>query len=336
MASLDDVARAAGVSKSVASRALSGDAGARMREETRARVRQIAADLAYVPNVRARAFRSSRSGAIGLIVPDVNNAIFSEVFSGVQEAAAPRGTDILLGQVDAPSDGARQLARLVREGRIDGLLIQRREDFDDAAFAEVLAPDVPAVTINSRLPSRAGSVVLDDERGAATAADHLIGLGHRRIAMISGSRHHDTARRREAGFLSALARAGLAPAGIIAAGWEADAGASAMARILSGTSAEGRPSGIVVASANAAVGALSTALRAGVAVPGELSIVAINTTWVAATIYPALTTVDLPLRELGSRSATMLIDHLAGAALDDVVITEPAPRLHVRETTAAP
>lgn len=340
MGTLDDVARAAGVSKSVASRALTGDVHARMSETTRARVLAAAAELDYVPNARARALRQSRSGAIALIVPDVNNAVFADMLLGVQQATAGHGTDVLLGQVDAPPEGAQQLSRLIREGRVDGLLIQRREDFDDAMLAAVLQPGIPAITINSRIPDRVGSVILDDHRGSAMATEHLLSLGHRRIAFISGSRLHDTAARRKAGYVDALAAAGITPdpAWVVDAGWEADAGARAITQLHRAVAAgqPGGPTAVVVASVNAAVGALSTALRLGLRVPADLSIAGINTTWVSNTVYPAITTVRLPLRRLGEVASGMLLDHLGGAALTDVMVDDPAPELVVMETSAAP
>ena len=340
MGTLDDVARAAGVSKSVASRALTGDVRARMSEATRARVLEAAQRLDYVPNARARALRQSRSGAIGMIVPDVNNAVFADMLAGVHTVTAAHGTDVLLGQVDLPPEGTLQLSRLVREGRVDGLLIQRREDFDDTMLAAVLRPDVPAITVNSRLPDRVGSVILEDERGAEIATEHLIGLGHRRIAFVSGTQAHDTARRRKVGYLRTMASAGLEPdpRWVVDAGWEADRGAQAIRQLHrdAALGLDGGPTAVIVASVNAAVGALSAALSLGLRVPECLSIVGINTTWVSNTVYPAITTVRLPLRRLGELAATMLLDHLGGAALDDVIVDDPAPELVVMQTTTAP
>lgn len=336
---LADVARAAGVSISIASRALSGDTRARMSEATRARILAAAEELNYVPNARARALRHSRSGTIGLIVPDVNNAVFADMFAGVQKAASGHATDVLLGQIDAPPRGTQQLSRLVSEGRVDGVLIQRREDFDDGMLTAVLE-GVPAVTINSRVPDRVGSVILDDELGSEIATEHLITLGHRRIAFISGTALHDTAQRRKEGYLRTLTNAGLRaePAWVMDAGWEADAGSAALDRLCrdAGLGSPDGPTAVVVASVNAAVGALSTALRRGMHVPEDLSIVGLNTTWVSDTVFPALTTVRLPLQRLGEVAANVLVEHLGGRALRDVVVTQPTPELLVRETTAPP
>ena len=328
------------MSKSVASRALTGDARARMSDATRVRILEAAAQLDYVPNARARALRQSRSGAIGLIVPDVNNAVFADVLTGVQAVTGEHGTDVLLGQIDSPPEGTRQLSRLVREGRVDGLLIQRREDFDDEMLAAVLRPEIPAITINSRLPDRVGSVILDDHRGSVVATEHILALGHRRVAFVSGTKTHDTARRRKNGYLDAMAAANLSPdpQWIIDAGWEADAGARAVEHLYlhAALGQRGGPTAVVVASVNAAIGALSSALRLGLRVPNDVSIIGLNTTWVSNTIYPAISTVRLPLRRLGEVSASMLLDHLGGMALADLVIDDPAPELVVKDTTAPP
>jgi LacI family transcriptional regulator len=334
MASLQDVADAAGVSRSVASRVLTGDARARISEATRVRVRRAAESLHYVPSHRARALRFRRSGAVGLIVPDVTNAVFADMLGGVQDRAGEDGMSVLLSQIDAPPSGHRYLGELVAAGRVDGVLLQRREDFDDAALAEVLGDDVPVVLINSRLPNRRGSVVLDDVAGARLATRHLIELGHERIAHLAGVRSHDTAARRHEGYLDAMAAAGLLVAAdwVERAGWEAPAGEQAVRRLLA---AARPPTGLVVSSVNAAVGAVSALDRAGVRVPGDISVVTLLDTWVAEAWRPALTTVRLPLRGLGYTACQLLLEHLGGSPLHDLVVTDPAPELVVRESTRA-
>lgn len=332
MATLREVAEAAGVSKAVASRALTGDFRTRMSEETRRRVRAVAEELQYVPNHRSRALRFAKSGAVGLIVPDVNNAVFAEMLAGVQDRAGEAGMSVLLGQIDPPPAGRDQLRRLVAEGRVDGVLLQRREDFDDQRLREVLAGDPPVVLINSMLAGRAGSVVLDDVRGAATATRHLIDLGHEHIGHLAGVADHDTAVRRHHGFTETMRAAGLRvrPSWVERSGWEAPGGAAAVTRMMQRKT---RPTALVVSSVNAGIGALSALSRLGVRVPEDLSVVAINDTWVAETWAPALTTVRMPLRALGRRACGMLLDHLAGQRLGDVVVEEPAPELIVREST---
>ncbi|HEX6342361.1 LacI family DNA-binding transcriptional regulator [Umezawaea sp.] len=334
MPTLQDVADAAGVSRSVASRVLTGDSRARVSEATRTRVREAAEALRYVPSHRARALRFRRSGAVGLIVPDVTNAVFADMLGGVQDKAGEAGMSVLLGQVDPPPSGHGRLRELVAEGRVDGVLLQRREDLDDSALARVLGDDVPVVLINSRLPGRSGSVVLDDVAGARLATRHLVELGHERIGHLAGVPHHDTAVRRHQGYVETMAEAGLtiAPEWVVRAGWEAAAGAEAAHRILE---APRRPTALVVSSVNAAVGAVSALGRAGVRVPEDMSVVTVLDTWVAQAWNPALTTVRLPLRELGRAACGVLIEHLGGTPLRDLVVADPAPRLVLRESTRA-
>ncbi|TQC49843.1 LacI family transcriptional regulator [Rhodococcus sp. WS4] len=335
MVSLNDVARAAGVSKSVASRALNGDVNARIREDTRTRILEIAEQLGYVPNRRAIALRFNRSGAIALIVPDPNNHVFAEMLSGIQQVATPAGIDVLIGTVDHAPEGRDAVQRLLKQGRVDGILIQRREDFDDNELREVVPEGIPTVFVNCRLDDRTGSVILPDAEGVRIATEHLIDLGHRDLGFIGGSPTHDTAVRRRIGFEETLASHGLAsrPEWVHELGWEAPSGAAAVDAILVRPD---RPTALVVASVNAAVGALSQLQRAQLKVPEEMSIVGIHTTWVSETVFPAITTVRMPLSKIGSTAAEMLLGHLDGEALSNVTIDDPAPELLVRGTSIAP
>lgn len=334
VASLQDVAEAAGVSKAVASRALTGDSRARINDQTRKRILQAAKALSYVPSQRARALRLARTGAVGLIVPDVNNAVFAEMLGGVQDRARESGMSVLLSQIDPPPAGGDELREMVATGRVDGVLVQRREDFDDQMLNAVLAQNIPAVLINSKLPGRPGSVILDDIAGASLATQHLIDLGHTRIGHLAGSPVHDTAIRRHQGFCETMAAAGLKvrPSWVQRSGWEAPGGAEAARKLMAGRS---RPTAVFVASANAGIGALSALARMGLLVPEDVSVIAMNDSWVAETWTPALTTVRMPLRRLGHHACAMLIDHLGGSAMTDVVVTDPPPELVRRASTAA-
>lgn len=328
---LKEVAGRAGVSVSVASRALSGDPDARLAAETVQRVRSAAAQLNYLPDHRARALRSAKSGALGLVVPSVTNSIFAELFAGVQEAAAREGMTVLLAQVDG--DRPQTLAGIVGHGRVDGAIVQRPETLSDRALLQLLSAGPPAVLFNSRLAGRVGSVTLADAEGAAVATKHVIALGHRRIAFIGGTRVHDAARRRRSGFIAAMHSAGLTvdPDLDVEAGWEAEAGARAATRLVD---LPQPPTALVVASVNAALGATAAVQEAGVDVPGEMCVVAVQDTGFAAYFSPALTVVRMPLREAGAAAASMLLGHLRGNALRDITVDTPAPTLVVRRSTA--
>lgn len=335
MARLKDVAARAQVSVSVASRVLNNDTEARINAQTRDRVLAAAADLHYVPDHRARALRLSRAGAIALIVPEVNNAIFSSLHQGVQSVVHERNSSVFLAQLDPETSDARALAEVIGNGRVDGVVVQRNEHLTDDGLRAAIQLDVPVVLFNTRLDGHVGSVALDDQRAVAIAVDHLHACGHTSIGFVAGPPHHDAAQRRLEGFRHAMEAAGLAvnEEWIVPAGWEAPAGDDAASKLLAQTH---RPTAVVVASLNAAVGALHAADRVKMAVPRDLSIVAIQDAWIAEYTVPSLTTVAMPMRQAGARAATMLLDHLGGASLSNELVAEPAPSLVLRHSSAAP
>lgn len=335
MARLKDVAARAQVSLSVASRVLNNDTEARINAGTRERVLEAAAELQYVPDHRARALRLSRAGAIALIVPEVNNAIFSSLHQGVQGVAHARNSSVFLAQLDTASADARTMTSIIGHGRVDGVILQRNEHLTDDDLLAATRLDVPVVLFNTRLDGHIGSVALDDRRAVAIAISHLRDHGHERIGFIAGAPRHDAALRRLEGFRHAMETA-LLPVHeewIVPAGWEAPAGAAATATLLA---QDERPTAIVTASLNAAIGALRAAHEAGIAVPDELCVVTIQDAWMAQYTVPTLTAVVMPMRDAGARAAAMLLDHLGGEPLADEMIADPEPELIARESSAAP
>jgi LacI family transcriptional regulator len=334
MARLKDVAQLAEVSLSVASRVLNNDEGARINAATRQRVIDAAAKLEYVPDHRARALRLSRAGAIALVVPEVNNAIFASLHAGVQEACTDSSTAVFLAQLGSPDEGRAPLHRLIGNGRVDGVILQRSEVYDDEALRALLSLDVPVVLFNSALEGHEGSVAMDDRASVQVALEHLRGLGHRSIGFISGAEKHDAAARRLAAFHEFTAGLGLTrPEWIQPAGWEAPAGSAAMDVLLRQSE---RPTAVLVASLNAAIGALSSALAHGIRVPEDLSIMSVHDAWLAEYVTPALTTVAMPMHAGGHAAASMLLKHLSGEPLTDLVVTDPAPLVMARGSVAPP
>lgn len=335
MTSLLDVARSAGVSKSVASRALNRDINSRISAETAERVRAVAERLNYVPNHKARALRSSRAGALALVVPTVNNAVFADLFAGVQDRAVRAGMTVLLGELRSDRSGQTTLQDLIRQGRVDGAIVQRPEDMDDESLRLLIRHGQPMVLFNSVLVDRPGSVTLPDVAATQMATGHLVELGHQRIAYVGGGRLHDAAERRLRGYGAAMQAAGLQvdEDWVADAGWESTAGARGMAQLLE---ARRRPTAVVVASVNAALGALSVAAERGLRIPTDLSLISVHDTWVARIFNPALTVVRMPLRRAGEVATEMLLGTLDGQTMADVVVEEPAPSLVVRRSTALP
>ncbi|MFV9426565.1 LacI family DNA-binding transcriptional regulator [Microbacterium sp. S1037] len=355
MVRLSDVAARAGVSVSAVSRVLSDAPNTRVSESTRRRIQEAAAELGYRPNFAARALKSARTHVVGLVVPDVTNAVFTELLHGVEDEAYRLGYVVLLARADGLPEGVDIIGRLIGEGRVDGLIVQTGDAMPDSDINRLIAGRMPVVFVNSIHPEGAGSVVLDDERGAAVAVDHLVGLGHRRIALISGLASSDTARRREGGFRAAMERAGLevGERDVTRLGYEPARGAEALTLLWAGEERAGeerageerageerareeRPTAVVVANVNAAYGALAAARRLGLSVPEDLSVVAIHDAWTAEHTWPPLTTVRMPLREVGATALRAVVENLASGARADVVVTDPAPNLVERASTAEP
>lgn len=335
MATLSDVAARAGVSVSAVSRVLSDAPSARVSAQTRQRIHDAARDLDYRPNFAARALKFARTNVIGLIVPDLTNAIFAELMRGVEEEGLRRGYVVLLARTEGMPEGEESIPRLIGEGRVDGALVQVGDNMRPEDLQRLTASTLPLVFINSVHPDHAGSVLLEDARGIRIATEHLIGLGHERIGFINGLVSSDTALRRAEGFFAAMADAGLPvpDAYVTRLGYEPRQGRAALAELVSLPTP---PTAIVVANVNAAHGALLEARTRGLRVPEDLSIVAMHDSWVSENAWPPLTTVRMPLYELGRQGMAALIDRITTDAVVDAVVSDPAPALIVRESTAAP
>lgn len=335
MTKLSEIATRAGVSVSVVSRVLNGDPTVRAREETRQRVLQVAKELNYTANYAGRALRLARSKALALIAPNVSSPLFADLLAGATSAAEEADYTVLIGLSNTITAGSDTLRRLAGEGRVDGFVLQRSDDLSDQALENLVANDARVVLVTSRTPGRRGSVILDDVAGARLATEHLVSLGHKRIALIGGVPHSDIARRREQGYALALHEAGLRrrESLIRRIGYSPEAADSAMESIMAG---DPRPTGVMVANVNGAIGALTALRRLGVAVPSEISVVAYHDEWIAEHTWPALTTVKMPYDEVGRHAVRSLIDQLGGKPAQDIVVREPAPQLILRSSTAPP
>lgn len=331
MAALTDVAREAGVSIGVVSRVLNGDETLRVKEETRGRVLAAAAALKYTPNIWGRALRSSRTGALGLIVPDVTSPLFAELLRGVEAASKEEDLDVVLGRSEHVDEGTELLARLAA-GRVDAFIVQPQDHPNLEELERLNEATAPAVLINARQPELAGSVVVDDEFGGRIATEHLLALGHRRIGFAGGLAASYTAQRRLSGFRSAMRDAGVRAYEQLQTeiGFTIDDGRAALSVLLSEPNP---PTAIVVASINSGIGAVSVARDLGVSVPEDVSIVSVHDCWVSECLNPALTAVRMPMFELGVIAVESVVRRLAGG--DAEVIEVPRrPELIVRDSTA--
>jgi LacI family transcriptional regulator len=317
------------------SRTLSGDSTLRVSEETRARVLAAAQELGYVPNHAGRSLRTARSGTLALVVPDVTSAVFAELAAGAEREAATRDLAIVLGRAESllGGDAPTRLGRMMSQARIDGVILQSPDSVGPADLAGLGGSGTPVVVINSTDDGPFSTLVLDDAAGIRTAVDHLLGLGHARIGYVGGLPSSSTAQRRAAGFRAALGDAGLHPADE----WMTELGyAGADGRAAVGVLLERGPlpSAVVVANLNAALGVLAAIHSRGFRVPADVSIVALHDVWYADATWPPITTVRMPLAELGAAAVVRVVDRAAGVT--HATVRRPEPVLVVRESTSSP
>ena len=288
---LVDIARRAGVSRSLASLALRGERG--VEPEKRARILRIAAELHYTPNPAARNLASSAPRTVGILVADVLNPYEALLAKSIDAVARERGFDVLLSVDGSPDDHAERAIDELLAQRIAGLVLVGAPDA--MAIVERVARRVPSVYVGRHLAAEAlASVSNDDHMGAALVVEHLAALGHQRIVHVDGGSGAG-ARRRCEGFQAAMRAAGLEPA-VIPGRYTLDAGSrgaeAALAR-------RPRPTAIFAANDLAAIGVLNRVLGAGFAVPEDVAVVGYDDMPFAGSEALSLTTVHQPSRAHG-------------------------------------
>jgi LacI family transcriptional regulator len=294
---------------------------------------KAARKLNYRPNAMARALRQAQTMSLGLFVPDVSNFVYFELIRGVEQRAFEAGYALLLANAHESDKVEEVYKRLVHERRVDGLLVASASDEDTMPF-DVEDETSPIIWVNRRRKSRP-SVVEDDESGMAMAVEHLVSLGHKDIAHIAGPQEVDTARRRLNGFAQAMAAAGLQvrPEYVVSCPFTEQGGADCMRRLLE---VEPLPTAIAASSLSATIGALSVAKQAGLHIPDDLSFAAFHDATIAAYMDPPLTTVRMPLHELGELAVDRLLHLMGGGELPAETLVSTPPQLIQRQSTAPP
>ncbi len=296
---LRDVARAAGVSPSTVSRALTMPE--LVNPTTRARVRDAARALGYEPNRFARGLITGRTGNVGLIVPDLANPFFAAVAKGVQSAARAADFSVFVADTDEDAAAEPALVRALAK-QVDGIVLCAPRS-SDAALAE-LGDDPPVVLLN-----RPPGVTVDHADGMRQAVEHLAALGHRRVAYVAGPRTSWSDGERERGLRGACDATGtaLVHLGHVPPRFDGGVAAGDLA-LASGATAVLAYNDVV------ALGLLSRLAARGVAVPGRMSVVGFDDIGMAAMTHPALTTVAVPQHEAGRVAVALLLAALAGRA----------------------
>lgn len=327
-----DIAAAAGVSKGAVSYALNGKPG--VSEQTRARVLELAARMGWHPSSAARALSDGRSGAIGLVVDRPAwvlgiEPFFTQLISGVQAQLAGTGTALMLQVTEDAAAEEDAYRRWWGERRVDGvLLVDLRED--DPRLGLLAELGLPAVVVGHAAPAPGRpSVWLDDAAAVREVLAYLAAMGHRRIARVAGPRHLVHTRERGEDFAAAAGELDLAEVRCVHTDYSGDEGARATRRLLSGAH---RPTAVVYDNDVMAVAALGVAQEMGIAVPGELSVVAWDDSELCRLVHPALTAVSRSVSDYGRRVTAALLALIDGEDVPDTRLD--APVLVPRGSTA--
>lgn len=327
-----EIAVLAGVSKPTVSKVMNGQPG--VSAATRERVGRVVAERGYVRNGVARALSAGRVGSVNLVMTDVDAPYFTEILRGVEETLEDAGLSMVVTAThDEKRRQRRWMARVVEQGT-DGVVLVLPDEHAEQ-LDELRRRGIPFAVVDDRGENPPGtpSVGASNFAGGFVATEHLLSLGHRRIAAIGGQSYKAT-RARLAGYRAALREADIAPDPLLVrpgnfrpeAGYEAAGGLLRLPE---------PPTAIFAGNDLQAMGVYRALYKSGLRVPDDVSVVGFDDVPLAALLTPALTTVRQPVREMGALATRMLLRVIAGESLKNPRV-ELATSLVVRESSAPP
>ena len=332
---LRDVALAAAVHVGTASRALNPGTRSRVSRSTADRVLKAAKDLGYRPNPMARSLRTARTNTVGLVIPDLTNPLVPPMVRGIDDVLAPAGYDAWIVNTDNDPDRERALIDSLRAKQVDGLIVATA-GLEHPGLAGLHSERTPVVLANRVLAGgQIPSVTADNVAGTGLAVDHLVQLGHTRIAHLTGPQRMSTGLLRRRGYSHAMRAHGLAedPALLATCGaWTEDEGARAFGELLdSGVEV----TAVVAGHDRVALGCYDALAARGMSCPGDVSVVGFNDMPFMDKMQPPLTTLRVPHYEIGAEAARLLLNSFLEPDRPprSVMLT---PTLVVRSSTAPP
>jgi LacI family transcriptional regulator len=303
---LTDVAEYAGVSASTASRALNGRG--ELSAVTRAAVREAADILHFEPSQLARSLRTRTTLTVGFVVPDISSPFYAAALKGAQASLEASGYRVMLMDSGQEPDGELGALRTLVNHQIDGLLLAT-VGIPPARFEElVTGRGTPCIFFDSALPEAGeGSVLIENADGIDRLVDHLVGHGHRRIGLVTGSLDETSGCERLDAFSAAMHRHGLdVPDGFVGGGrWSSAAGREATLRFLA---ADPSPTALVASSVELALGCMFACRERGVSIPEGLALATFDDSYFAELLDPPLTAVGYDPLQVGRAAAELLVD----------------------------
>ncbi len=307
-AKIQEVARLAGVSIATVSRTF--NLPEQVKPATRSVVEGIARQLAYYPNRSASTLRTQRSKVLGVVLPTLLNPVFAECMAGIAVAAKERGYAIIHATTEYQLANEEQAVSELQSRSVDGFILVVSNPRTSRALERVRAQGVPYVLLYSR---EAGHpcISVDGEKALEELIERLAGLGHRRIAMVSGQlQASDRAQQRYRGFVAGMSRLGLDASSLI----EVPFVETAVGRLAELLAQRGRPSALVCSNDLLAIRAIRAAHLAGLVVPRDLSVVGFDGIRIGEDMTPMLSTIVQPNEEMGRRSIALVSDAQSAAS----------------------
>jgi LacI family transcriptional regulator len=302
---IKEVARGAGVSVATVSRVMNNSGP--VNAETRRRILDVAKELRYVPNSAARSLIMAKTSTLGILLPDLHGEFFSEVIRGIDQTSREEDYHLLVSSSHNNRIDIEAALKAMR-GRVDGMIVMS-PDLEALSLRNNLLESLPVVLLNCGVEGSAfPSVNIDNRGGAAAMVRHLLSLGHRRIGVVTGGRHNHDSDERLVGYRDVMNSAGLYDAGLEVDGDFTEASGFRAGRELLTRSS--RPTAVFAFNDSMAVGVLSALQQAGVHVPEDISVAGFDDIPMSRYLNPPLTSVHVPISELGSRAVGRLVQSI--------------------------
>ncbi len=328
---LKDIAARTGFSVNTVSLALRDSQ--RIPSETRQRIREAADELNYLPNFVAKSLVNRETKTIGLVLTDVTNPVLTRVAQTVEQLLAERGYGTLFGASNNDAGEEIRVLEMFRSRRVDGMLVYPRTHDALEAVRRLRLSGLPVVLLAGGRDCGLDLVCTDERRGAQKAVAHLIGLGHRRIAILDSSIRHGNSEKRD-GYRQALAEAGIAPdpdLEVDPGGHGVGHGCVGCARLLA---LHERPTALFASTDSLALGAMRTCQLANVAVPADLAICGFDNIEFGEYAATPLSSVNYAVGTIARRAVERLLELVvAGDPLPEPIVTMIDPALVLREST---
>jgi DNA-binding LacI/PurR family transcriptional regulator len=326
-----DVAQAAGVSIATVSKVIN-ETG-RISDKTRKHVFSVMEQLNYQPSMVASALTGKSTYTIGLTLPDLANPFFAEIARSVEDRGHEYGFSVFICSTDNDPDKEVKYLSLLTQKRVDGIISATRIQ-NDQFLRKLIQQNIPIALITGEMPTLAvDTVMVDDNLGGFQAGNHLVELGHERIAILVEDMDNMSNRERIRGCKQAIANAGIhfEEQLITTGGFTVESGQTAMKQLLL---LENRPTAVFACNDLLAIGAIRAAREAGMQLPDDLSVVGFDNTILATLIDPPLTTIAQPIQEIGRRAVDLLVQEIKGEKVHKqrVVLM---PELLLRKSTAS-